>query len=73
VDQAAAPRRRFCGGPAERQRRQVLSTDYSNVKLLLREARSRGIPVIFALDSRYPDDFIFKSGHPPRTIRGPRA
>lgn len=41
-----------------------------NVRLLLREARSKGIPVIFALDSRYPDDFIFKSGHPPRTIRG---
>jgi nicotinamidase-related amidase len=41
-----------------------------NVKLLLREARGKGIPVIFALDSRYPDDFIFKSGHPPRTIRG---
>ena len=41
-----------------------------NVKTLLREARARGIPVIFALDSRYPDDFIFKSGHPPRTIRG---
>lgn len=41
-----------------------------NVKLLLREARARGIPVIFACDSRYPDDFIFKSGHPLRTIRG---
>jgi len=41
-----------------------------NVRLLLREARGRGIPVIFACDSRYPDDFIFKSGHPLRTIRG---
>jgi nicotinamidase/pyrazinamidase len=41
-----------------------------NVKLLLRKARGRGIPVIFALDSRYPDDFIFKSGHPVRNIRG---
>ncbi len=41
-----------------------------NIKLLLREARGKGIPVIFALDSRYPDDFIFKSGHPPSTIRG---
>ena len=41
-----------------------------NVRLLLREARVRGIPVIFACDSRYPDDFIFKSGHPLRTIRG---
>jgi nicotinamidase-related amidase len=41
-----------------------------NVKLLLREARGRGIPIIFACDSRYPDDFIFKSGHPLRTIRG---
>lgn len=42
-----------------------------NIQLLLKEARSRGIPVIFACDSRYPDDFIFtKSGHPVRTIRG---
>lgn len=41
-----------------------------NVKLLLQEARGRGIPIIFACDSRYPDDFIFKSGHPLRTIRG---
>ncbi len=41
-----------------------------NIKLLLREARGRGIPIIFACDSRYPDDFIFKSGHPLRTIRG---
>lgn len=41
-----------------------------NVKLLLQEARARGITVIFACDSRYPDDFIFKSGHPLSTIRG---
>jgi nicotinamidase-related amidase len=41
-----------------------------NVKLMLREARRKGVQVIFALDSRYPDDFIFKSGHPLRTIRG---
>ena len=41
-----------------------------NVKLLLQEARRKGIPVIFACDSRYPDDFIFKSGHPLSTIRG---
>ena len=41
-----------------------------NVKLLLREARNKGILVIFACDSRYPDVFIFKSGHPLRTIRG---
>jgi nicotinamidase-related amidase len=42
-----------------------------NVKLLLREARGKRIPVIFACDSRYPDDFLFtKSGHPLRTIRG---
>jgi nicotinamidase-related amidase len=41
-----------------------------NVKLLLRAARGKGVQVIFACDSRYPDDFIFKSGHPLRTIRG---
>ncbi|MCX5992331.1 MAG: cysteine hydrolase [Chloroflexi bacterium] len=42
-----------------------------NVKLLLQEARGKGIPIIFACDSRYPDDFIFtKGGHPVRTIRG---
>jgi len=42
-----------------------------NIQLLLKEARARKIPVIFACDSRYPDDFIFtRSGHPVRTIRG---
>jgi len=41
-----------------------------NVRWLLQEARARGIPVIFAMDSRYPDDFILKSGHPLSTIRG---
>lgn len=41
-----------------------------NVRLLLRKARGKGIPIIFACDSRYPDDFIFKSGHPLSTIRG---
>ncbi len=42
-----------------------------NLQLLLKEARARGIPVIFACDSRYPDDFIFtRTGHPVRTIRG---
>ena len=41
-----------------------------NVKLLLQEGRGKGIPIIFACDSRYPEDFIFKSGHPLRTIRG---
>mgnify|MGYP001031123627 CR=1 FL=1 len=41
-----------------------------NVKLLLDEARAKGIPIIFACDSRYTDDFIFKSGHPVSNIRG---
>jgi nicotinamidase-related amidase len=41
-----------------------------NVRLLLREARGKGISIVFACDSRYPDDFIFRSGHPLRTIRG---
>lgn len=42
-----------------------------NIQLLLKEARAKGIPVVFACDSRYPDDFLFtKSGHPVRTIRG---
>ncbi len=42
-----------------------------NIQLLLKEARAKGILVIFACDSRYPDDFIFtRSGHPVRTIRG---
>lgn len=42
-----------------------------NIQLLLKKAREKGIPIIFACDSRYPDDFIFtKSGHPIRTIRG---
>jgi len=42
-----------------------------NIRLLLQKAREKGIPIIFACDSRYPDDFIFtRTGHPPRTIRG---
>ena len=31
---------------------------------------AKGIPIIFACVSRYPDDFIFKSGHPVSNIRG---
>ena len=42
-----------------------------NIKLLIQAAREKGIPIIFACDSRYPDDFIFtRAGHPQRTIRG---
>jgi len=41
-----------------------------NIKLLIKEARDRGIPIIYACDSRYRDDFIFRQGHPPRAIRG---
>jgi nicotinamidase-related amidase len=42
-----------------------------NVKLLLQQARDSGISVIFACDSRYPEDFIFTKGkHPVSTIRG---
>ncbi len=41
-----------------------------NIKLLIDKARDKGIPVIFACDSRYPDDFLFtRSGHPPLAIR----
>ena len=42
-----------------------------NIKLLLEKARERGIPVVFACDSRYPSDFIFsKWGHKLSCIRG---
>ncbi len=42
-----------------------------NIKLLIQEARGKGIPVIFACDSRYPDDFLFtRLGHPLSAIRG---
>ncbi|MFC2006156.1 cysteine hydrolase family protein [Chloroflexota bacterium] len=42
-----------------------------NIKLLIEKGREKGIPIIFACDSRYPDDFLFtRSGHPPRAIRG---
>jgi ureidoacrylate peracid hydrolase len=42
-----------------------------NIRLLIQKAREKGIPIIFACDSRYPDDFLFtRLGHPIRTIRG---
>ena len=42
-----------------------------NIKLLLKQARQKGMSVIFACDSRYPEDFIFtRGGHPLRTVRG---
>ena len=41
-----------------------------NLQLLLKRAREKDILVIFACDSRYPDDFIFRNGHPISTIRG---
>jgi len=41
------------------------------IKILMQKAREKGIPIIFACDSRYPDDFLFsRSGRPPRAIRG---
>jgi nicotinamidase-related amidase len=42
-----------------------------NIKLLLDKAREKGIPVIFACDSRYPDDFLFtRMGLKPYALRG---
>jgi len=41
-----------------------------NVQSLLKQAREKGHLVVFACDSRFPDDFIFKGGHPVRTVRG---
>jgi nicotinamidase-related amidase len=42
-----------------------------NIKLLLERAREKGIPVVFACDSRYPSDFIFaRIGHKLSCIRG---
>ncbi len=41
-----------------------------NLQLLIKTARENGALVVFACDSRYPDDFIFKGGHPISAIRG---
>jgi nicotinamidase-related amidase len=42
-----------------------------NIQLLIKRARGRGIPVIYACDSRYADDYIFKRlGRKPHAIRG---
>ena len=42
-----------------------------NIKLLLEKAREKEMSVVFACDSRYPEDFIFtRGGHPVRTVRG---
>ena len=42
-----------------------------NIKFLLDKAREKGIPIVFACDSRYPDDFLFtRLGIPPYAIRG---
>ncbi len=37
---------------------------------LLKEARTLGLPVIFACDSFLPDDFIFKGKMKPHSLRG---
>ena len=43
----------------------------SNIRFLIEKAREKGIPIIFACDSRYEDDSLFrKVGIPPHTIRG---
>ena len=43
----------------------------SNIRFLIARAREKGIHVIFACDSRYEDDSLFrKVGFPPRAIRG---
>ncbi len=42
-----------------------------NIALLIQKAREKGVPIIFACDSRYPEDFLFsRSGHQPRALRG---
>ena len=42
-----------------------------NIQLLIKRARERGIPVIYACDSRYVDDYLFKRlGRKPHAIRG---
>jgi nicotinamidase/pyrazinamidase len=42
-----------------------------NIKALIQKARDKGIPVIFACDSRYSEDFIFtRIGYPLHAIRG---
>ena len=41
------------------------------IRLLIDKAREKNIPIIFACDSRYPNDFLFKKwGLPYRNIRG---
>ena len=41
------------------------------IRLLIDKAREKGIPIIFACDSRYPGDFLFtRLGLPHRDIRG---
>lgn len=41
------------------------------IRFLIDKAREKGIPIIFACDSRYPGDFLFtKLGLPHRNIRG---
>jgi len=41
------------------------------IKLLIQKAREKGIPIIFACDSRYPGDFLFtRLGLRPHAIRG---
>ncbi|MFC1944764.1 cysteine hydrolase family protein [Chloroflexota bacterium] len=42
-----------------------------DIRMLIDRARERKIPVFFALDSRYPDDFLFtRMGLPRSCIRG---
>ena len=41
-----------------------------NIKKLLTQARSRGMPVIYACDSFMPNDFLFRSQVKPHAIRG---
>jgi nicotinamidase-related amidase len=41
------------------------------IRLLIQKAREKGIPIIFACDSRYPGDFLFtRLGLKPHAIRG---
>ena len=42
-----------------------------NIKTLIAKAREKKILVVYACDSRYPDDFLFERlGRKPHTIRG---
>ena len=59
--------------PKQPEMHKQIMTIIPNINNLLEFAREKKIKVIYACDSRYPQDFIFSGNNKPHALRGTRG